>query len=97
MYHKIFFGVHMENYLSIDERCVALASYIIENSTTVRDAAQKFEISKSTVHKDITEKLAKINFSLYEAVQQILQKNKSERHLRGGEATRKKYINKINA
>ena len=85
----------MENYSSINERCIAIGNYIIENSATVREAAKKFEISKSTVHKDITDKLSKINSSLYEKVYIVLQKNKSERHLRGGEATRKKYINHI--
>ena len=87
----------MAFYYDNTKRCIKLAKFIIINKATVREAAKKFGISKSTVHKDITEKLAKINFSLYEAVQQVLQKNKSERHLRGGEATRKKYINKINA
>ena len=97
MYHNTIFGVHMENYISIDERCISLANYMIENNATVRETARKFEISKSTVHKDITEKLSKINYALYESVQVILQKNKSERHLRGGEATRKKYISKYEA
>lgn len=82
----------MENYISIEKRCIHLAKYMIENSATVREVAKKFEISKSTVHKDITDKLSKIDFQLFSAVQEILQKNKSERHLRGGEATRKKYI-----
>ena len=82
----------MENYSSINERCIAIGNYIIENSATVREAAKKFEISKSTVHKDITDKLSKINSSLYEKVYVVLQKNKSERHLRGGEATKQKFL-----
>ena len=73
------------------ERCEKLAEYIIENKTTVREAAKKFGISKSTVHKDVTEKLSKINFSLFNEVSKILEINKSERHLRGGEATKRKY------
>lgn len=78
-------------YRSIEERCEALAKYLIENNTTVRETGRVFGISKSTVHKDITEKLSKINNSLYLIVREILEKNKMERHLRGGEATRRKY------
>ena len=78
-------------YNSIDERCEALARYLIENRSTVRETALAFGISKSTVHKDITEKLSHVNFSLYETVHKILEKNKSERHIRGGEATKRKY------
>ena len=74
------------------ERCEILGEYIASNKTTVRAAAQKFNISKSTVHKDVTEKLAKKNRLLYEEVKCILDKNKSERHLRGGEATKQKYL-----
>ena len=73
------------------ERCVVLASYLVENRATVRSVASKFGISKSTVHKDVTTVLQIVNRGLYEEVSAILQKNKSERHLRGGEATRKKY------
>lgn len=73
------------------ERCEKLARYIIENKSTVRDAAKKFGISKSTVHKDVTEKLSKINYALYCEVDKILKINKSERHIRGGEATKRKY------
>ena len=73
------------------ERCGKLALYIIENRATVRETAKKFGISKSTVHKDVTEKLFKINITLYNEVEKILQINKSERHLRGGEATKRKY------
>lgn len=75
-----------------EERCENLAKYIIENEATVRDTAKIFGISKSTVHKDITEKLSKVNYALYLQVEKILQKNKLERHLRGGEATKQKYL-----
>jgi putative DeoR family transcriptional regulator (stage III sporulation protein D) len=78
------------------ERCVILGTYLIENNTTVRAVASKFGISKSTVHKDITENLKEINPILYSQVQEVLNINKKERHLRGGEATRKKYLNQNN-
>lgn len=74
------------------ERCVLLGEYMIEHQATVRSAAQVFGISKSTVHKDVTHTLKSINKSLYADVQNLLFKNKQERHLRGGEATRIKYI-----
>ena len=74
------------------ERCVALAEYIISSGSTVRETAQKFSVSKSTVHKDVTEKLSRINPSLFKDVETVLQKNKAERHIRGGEATRNKYL-----
>lgn len=73
------------------ERCVVLAEYIIEKGSTVRDTAAKFGISKSTVHKDVTDRLMKINPALHKSVKAVLEKNKAERHLRGGEATREKY------
>ena len=73
------------------ERCVVLGTYLVENRATVRSAAAKFGISKSTVHKDVTEHLIRVNPSLYEEVEKVLQKNKQERHLRGGEATKQKY------
>ena len=74
------------------ERCVVLASYLVENRATVRAVAQKFGISKSTVHKDITTKLKYLSPSLFLAVKEVLSINKSERHIRGGEATRRKYL-----
>ena len=74
------------------ERCVVLGLYIVENNTTVRATALRFGISKSTVHKDITQSLKKINKSLYLDVKSVLETNKEERHLRGGEATKKKYL-----
>ncbi len=73
------------------ERCVVLGEYLLEHTATVRGAARVFGISKSTVHKDVTERLRHVNNALYLQVQQLLTKNKQERHLRGGEATRKKY------
>ena len=76
------------------ERCEILAEYLIEHGLTVRAVAYAFSVSKSTVHKDVTEKLEQINPDLYDRVRSILDKNKSERHLRGGEATRVKYLKK---
>ncbi|MBQ7397590.1 MAG: sporulation transcriptional regulator SpoIIID [Clostridia bacterium] len=74
------------------ERCVMLGTYLVENRTTVRATAQQFNISKSTVHKDVTQVLRRVNPALYEQVQRVLEQNKDERHLRGGEATKKKYL-----
>ena len=74
------------------ERCVILGLYIVENNATVRSTATRFGISKSTVHKDVTQVLKNTNRSLYLDVQSVLAKNKEERHLRGGEATKKKYM-----
>lgn len=76
---------------NIEERACDLAEYIIENKATVRSAAKKFGISKSTVHKDITERLKHIDNTLYKGVKDVLEENKAERHIRGGIATRKKY------
>ena len=76
----------------IEERAVEIANYIIETKATVRQAAKKFGISKSTVHKDCTERLPEINHSLSESVRHVLDINKSERHIRGGLATREKYL-----
>ena len=83
----------MAVYNYLPKRSEMIANYIIKNKSTVRGAAQKFGISKSTVHKDITEKLKKENKALYLEVEKILQINKSERHIRGGEATKQKYLN----
>ena len=74
------------------ERCENLAEYVIETGATVRNTAQHFGISKSTVHKDLSQKLRHLNPSLYSSVKEILDLNKSERHIRGGEATRQKYL-----
>ena len=76
---------------NMEERAQRLAEYIIENRTTVRAAAQKFGISKSTVHKDISERLPRFNGPLYQQVNEVLEVNKAQRHIRGGIATRKKY------
>lgn len=76
---------------SIAQRAVHLAQYIIENDATVRDAAKRFGISKSTVHKDLTERLRSVDRGLFAQAREVLERNKAERHLRGGEATRKKY------
>lgn len=73
------------------ERCVLLAAYLVENKSTVRAVAARFGISKSTVHKDITQTLRRVNKPLYEQAKEILDLNKKERHLRGGEATKQKY------
>lgn len=76
---------------NIEERACELAAYIVENRTTVRAAAKKYGVSKSTVHKDISERLKYINRPLYKQVQEIMEINKAERHIRGGMATRRKY------
>ena len=74
-----------------EERAIALGEYVTQTGATVRSAAKKFGISKSTVHKDLTERLKTQNRALYESVQRVLQLNKEERHLRGGATTRQKY------
>lgn len=74
-----------------EERAVQLAQYMVEHGATVRQTAAQFGISKSTVHKDITTRLQKLNAALYDSVQDVLRKNKKERHIRGGMATREKY------
>ena len=79
----------MKNY--IEERAIEIARYIIENNATVRQTARQFGISKSTVHKDVTERLTQINPSLAREACKVLDVNKSERHIRGGLATREKY------
>ena len=75
----------------LEERAVRLGEYIIEHQSTVRDAAAVFGVSKSTVHKDLTALLPKLNAGLYREVRAVLDLNKEERHLRGGEATKRKY------
>ena len=77
------------------KRCELMGFYIVEHNATVRETAKQFGISKSTVHKDVTAELRRINHSLHDKVQEVLQKNKEERHLRGGEATRKKYRERV--
>jgi len=78
----------------IEERTIALAEYIIENKSTVRETARKFGISKSTVHKDVTERLLKINPQLAQRTRMVLEEKKAERHIRGGLATKNKYKKK---
>jgi putative DeoR family transcriptional regulator (stage III sporulation protein D) len=77
--------------ISIEERAVKLANYIIETEDTVRGAAREFGISKSSVHKDVSQRLININYALFQEVRKILDKNKAERHIRGGMATKRKY------
>jgi len=91
MYKIVIWGDFLKDYIT--ERVILLAQYIIENKSTVRGAAKKFGISKSTVHKDISERLKKINKSMYKEVKEILDINKKERHIRGGLATKQKYEN----
>ena len=76
---------------TIEERSCALAVYIVETGATVRSAAKHFGISKSTVHKDLSQRLPQYNKALYQQVRQVLNLNKAERHIRGGQATRQKY------
>ena len=93
------FGNEQRNYMqNIDqkERCEILAEYFIDHQSTVREAAKIFSISKSTVHKDVTERLEEINPDLAKEVKTVLEKNKSERHIRGGMATKLKYEKDIN-
>ena len=75
----------------IEERAIDIANYIIENNATVRQSAKQFGISKSTVHKDVTERLMQINPSLAKEARKVLDVNKQERHIRGGMATKEKY------
>jgi putative DeoR family transcriptional regulator (stage III sporulation protein D) len=75
----------------IEERAIEIANYIIDTNATVREAAKVFKVSKSTVHKDVAERLPKINPGIANEVKKILEKNKAERHIRGGKATRMKY------
>ena len=79
----------------IEERAIDIANYIIDCSATVRQTAKQFGISKSTVHKDVTERLAQINPSLAKEARKVLDVNKSERHIRGGMATREKYLHQM--
>ena len=76
---------------SIEERACDLAAYILEHRATVRAAAAQFGVSKSTVHKDLTERLPRLRPALYREVRRLLDRNKAERHIRGGLATRRKY------
>lgn len=79
----------------IEERAVEVANYIVNSNATVRETAKRFGISKSTVHKDITDRVEKINPELGKNVRRVLEVNKAERHIRGGMATREKYLHKL--
>ena len=84
----------------IEERAISIANYIIDSNATVRQTAKAFGVSKSTVHKDVTERLAQVNPALAAEARKVLDVNKSERHIRGGLATKEKYLhqhNEINA
>ena len=76
----------------IEERAISIANYIIENNATVRQTAKEFGISTSTVHKDVTDRLMQVNPALAKQARKVLDVNKSERHIRGGLATREKYL-----
>lgn len=76
---------------AVEERAIVLGEYILENKTTVRAAARRFHISKSTVHKDVSDRLKSVNPALYGQVREVLEINKAQRHIRGGLATREKY------
>ena len=76
----------------IEERVLDIAGYIIESNSTVREAAKRFGVSKSTVHKDVSERLTQLNPALAQEVRKVLDVNKAERHIRGGQATREKYL-----
>lgn len=78
----------------IEQRAIEVGNYIIKSRATVRETARRFGISKSTVHKDLTERLSAVNPALAKDVRKILEINKAERHIRGGLATKNKYINK---
>lgn len=82
-------------YTSIEQRACDLAAYIINNNATVRAAAKKFGVSKSTVHKDVSERLRHLDPALWQQVKGVLDRNKAERHIRGGIATRIKYKGNI--
>ena len=83
-------GIFLKGY--IEERAMEIARYIIDNNTTVRQAAKHFGISKSTVHKDCTERLTQVHPALAAEVRKVLDVNKAERHIRGGLATKEKYL-----
>lgn len=82
--------MYMDN--NVEKRCIELGEYIAENKVTVRQAAQIFSISKSTVHIDVTKRLSKIAPNLAKEVNEVLQENKAQRHIRGGIATKEKYL-----
>ena len=75
-------------------RCMLIGRYMIGKQCTVRQAAEKFKVSKTTVHQDVAQRLKDFDLELYDEVQKLLAKNRAERHIRGGEATRRKFMNK---
>ena len=81
----------------IEERAISIANYIIDSNATVRQTAKNFGVSKSTVHKDVTDRLMQINPALAKQARQVLDVNKSERHIRGGMATKEKYLHRQHA
>ena len=81
----------------IEERAISIANYIIDSNATVRQTAKTFGVSKSTVHKDVTDRLMQINPTLAKQARQVLDVNKSERHIRGGLATKEKYLHRQHA
>lgn len=85
-------GYFLKNY--IEERAIEVAEYIVSSKSTVRETAKKFSISKSTVHKDVTERLIRVNPQLAKLAKIVLENNKAERHIRGGQATKSKYERK---
>lgn len=78
----------------VEDRAVELGAYIVENKATVRSTARKFGVSKSTVHKDVAERLKYVDANLYRQVKRVLETNKAQRHIRGGLATREKYLHR---
>lgn len=78
--------------MNIEKRCIMLGEYIAKNKATVRKAAEVYGISKSTVHIDVTKRLSRVCPALYEEVNKVLQENKAQRHIRGGNATKEKYL-----
>lgn len=88
--NNVFGGLSLKEY--IEERAIEIANYIIETNATVRQTAKKFRVSKSTVHKDVTERLVQINADLAAKARKVLDVNKQERHIRGGMATKEKYL-----
>lgn len=86
----MFGGFSLKEY--IEERAIEIANYIIETNATVRQTAKRFRVSKSTVHKDVTERLVQINGDLASRARRVLDVNKQERHIRGGMATKEKYL-----
>ena len=78
----------------VEDRAVELGAYIVENKATVRSAASKFGVSKSTVHKDVAERLKYVDAGLYRQVKNVLETNKAQRHIRGGLATKEKYLHR---